>query len=62
VAAKGKRGRDEASAIGRVVYLHTPDGFGKSELGAVLTKASKQVPVGTARNRSTVRKLLDLLG
>ena len=62
VAAKGKKGRDEATAIGRVVYLHTPDGFGRSELSVVLLKAGKQVPVGTARNRSTVRKLLDLLG
>ncbi len=62
VAAKGKRGRDEATPIGRVLYMHTPDGLGRSELGAVLTKASKQVPVGTARNRSTVKKLLDLLG
>jgi len=60
VAAKGSR--DEATAIGRVLYLHTPDGFGRSELGAELTKARKQVPVGTARNRATVRKLLDLLG
>lgn len=60
VAAKGSR--DEATVIGRVLYLHTPDGFGRSELGAVLTKAGKQGPVGTARNRSTVRKLLDLLG
>ena len=54
VAAKGSR--DEAAAIGRVLYLHTPDGFGRSELGAVLTKTSKQAPTGTARNRSTVRK------
>ncbi len=58
-AAKGSR--DEATAIGRVLYLHTPDGFGRSELGAVLSKASKKVPLGTARNRSTVQKLLDLL-
>jgi uncharacterized protein (DUF1697 family) len=62
VAAKGRRGRDEATPIGRVLYLHTPDGFGRSELGAVLTKAGKQTPTGTARNRSTVKKLLDLLG
>lgn len=59
VAAKGSR--DEATAIGRVLYLHTPDGFGRSELAAALTKAAKQTPVGTARNRSTVTKLLDLL-
>lgn len=59
VAAKGSR--DEATAIGRVLYLHTPDGFGRSELAAVLTKAGKRAPIGTARNRSTVTKLLDLL-
>ena len=59
VAEQGSR--DEATAIGRVLYLHTPDGFGRSELGVVLTKASKGVPIGTARNRSTVGKLIDLL-
>lgn len=58
----GKGSRDEATAIGRVLYLHTPDGFGRSELAAELTKGGKRAPAGTARNRSTVRKLLDLLG
>lgn len=59
-AAKGSR--DEAAVIGRVLYLHTPEGFGRSELAAALTKAGKQAPTGTARNRATARKLLDLLG
>src|SRR5437868_11755112 len=33
-AAKGSR--DSAVAVGRVVYLHTPDGFGRSELAVLL--------------------------
>ena len=50
---------DEGNKIGE--HDDTPDGFGRSELGVVLTKASKGVPIGTARNRSTVGKLIDLL-
>lgn len=61
VEGKGKLGRDESRAIGRVLYIHTPDGYGRSELAAALVKTPKGAPVGTARNRSTVRKLLDLL-
>ena len=56
-AAKGAR--DEATVVGRVLYLHTPDGFGRSELAAELSKDAKKNPAaGTARNWATVTKLL----
>ena len=56
-AAKGSR--DEATIVGRVLYLHTPDGFGRSELAAELSKDAKRNPAaGTARNWATVTKLL----
>ena len=56
-AAKGSR--DEAAIVGRVLYLHTPDGFGRSELAAELSKGGKRNPAeGTARNWATVTKLL----
>ena len=57
LAAKGSR--DEAAIVGRVLYLHTPDGFGRSELAAELSKGAKRNPAeGTARNWATVTKLL----
>jgi uncharacterized protein (DUF1697 family) len=56
-AAKGSR--DEAEVVGRVLYLHTPDGFGRSELAAELSKGGKRnAAEGTARNWATVTKLL----
>ncbi|MFZ0215849.1 MAG: DUF1697 domain-containing protein [Candidatus Dormiibacterota bacterium] len=58
VAARGSR--DEAQIVGRTLYLHTPDGFGRSELAALLSRGGRGRPVGTARNWSTVRKLLEL--
>jgi uncharacterized protein (DUF1697 family) len=59
-AAKGSR--DEAQYVGRVLYLHTPDGFGTSELAKDLTmKQKSQAPAtGTARNWNTITKLLAL--
>lgn len=60
-AAKGAR--DSARAIGRTLYLHTPDGFGTSDLAKATMKivdAPKTGFVGTARNWSTVSKLLAL--
>jgi uncharacterized protein (DUF1697 family) len=58
------RGRDEYRLRGRVLYLHTPDGYGRSQLVAALGRG----PVGrllrqlgTARNWGTVTKLLSLL-
>jgi uncharacterized protein (DUF1697 family) len=56
-AAKGSR--DEAAIVGRVLYLHTPDGFGRSELAAELSKGGpRNAAEGTARNWATVTKLL----
>lgn len=62
VAAKGSR--DTAVSLGRVLYLHTPDGFGRSDLAAALVRltASPEAGTGTARNWATTVKLLSLCG
>jgi uncharacterized protein (DUF1697 family) len=52
-----KVGRDEARIVGRTLYLHTPDGFGRSELAKVLSRPGGPAE-GTARNWATVTKLL----
>ena len=60
-AAKGSR--DAVTVVGRVMYLHTPDGFGRSELAAQLSRiggAWADGAVGTARNWATVTKLLTI--
>jgi uncharacterized protein (DUF1697 family) len=60
-AAKGSR--DELRAIGRVLYLHTPDGYGNSDLAQLLLRvvnAPKTGATGTARNWATMTKLLSL--
>jgi uncharacterized protein (DUF1697 family) len=58
-----KGSRDEAEYRGRVLYLHTPDGFGTSELAkALVAKRSSPVATGTARNWATITKLMDLCG
>jgi uncharacterized protein (DUF1697 family) len=57
--------RDEARVLVRTVYLHTPDGYPRSELRRVLAKAGGPTSArvaGTARNWATVSKLLDLCG
>ncbi len=54
-------GRDLATLRGRALYLHTPDGFGRSDLArSVLLARGGPVAHGTARNWSTVTKLLAL--
>ncbi len=63
VAQRGSR--DTAQVIGRTIFLHTPDGFGRSDLAVALTRPSP--PGGpsltsTARNLATVTKLLALCG
>ena len=63
VAQRGSR--DTAQVIGRTIFLHTPDGFGRSDLAVALTgrKPLGQAGLtGTARNLSTVTKLLALCG
>ena len=61
VRAKGSR--DGAQVLGRTVYLHTPDGYPRSELRRVLARAGgpTSAPVaGTARNWATVSRLVEL--
>jgi uncharacterized protein (DUF1697 family) len=63
--AAQKGSRDTAQYAGRALFLHTPDGFGRSELAALLTRAGRPMSAqgaGTARNAATVRKLLDMCG
>jgi uncharacterized protein (DUF1697 family) len=68
-AAAAKGSRDTVHVAGQAVYLHTPDGFGTSELAQVLlsrvlsppAKQKKQAAVvATARNMATSAKLLSL--
>lgn len=57
----GRGSRDEAEVRGRTLYLHTPDGFGRSELAnLLLARARGAAAAGTARNWATVTKLVSL--
>ena len=61
VRAKGSR--DEAQVLGRTVYLHTPDGYPRSELRRALARAggpTSAAVAGTARNWATVSRLVKL--
>lgn len=59
--AAGRGSRDVAQVKGRTLYLHTPDGFGRSELAnLLLARARGAAAAGTARNWSTVTKLVSL--
>jgi len=58
--AAEKGGRDEATVVGRTLFLHTPDGYGRSELAVRLARAGGPAATGTARNWATVTKLLAL--
>lgn len=61
VAAAARLGSaDHATLLGQAVYLHTPDGFGTSELARSLLHKRGPVGGGTARNWATVTKLLVL--
>ena len=53
-SSAGKIGRDEVQIIGRTVYLHTPDGFGRSELAKVLSRPPRGP--GRGRPRATGRR------
>lgn len=60
-AAAAKGGRDTVTVLGRVAYLHTPDGFGTSLLAKSLTSgASNPLAEGTARNWATVTALVSM--
>ena len=56
--ARASGSRDEAVVVGRTLFLHTPDGFGRSKLAAQLVGPSAS---GTARNWATVTTLMALL-
>jgi len=65
VAAKGSR--DTVQAAGQVLFLHTPDGFGRSELAQTVfkiitppAKGKKHGLAATARNLATATTLLSL--
>jgi len=62
-SAREKGARDEARIVGRTLFLHTPDGYGRSELAATLMRKSRGTAgtAGTARNWATVAKLLALV-
>jgi uncharacterized protein (DUF1697 family) len=60
-----KGSHDEARFVGRALFLHTPDGFGRSVLAELLARARGPLSAratGTARNWATVTKLLTLCG
>jgi uncharacterized protein (DUF1697 family) len=65
VAAKGSR--DTVQAAGQALFLHTPDGYGTSELAQAVfkiisppAKNKKHGLAATARNWATTAKLLSL--
>jgi uncharacterized protein (DUF1697 family) len=61
VRAKGCS--DGARMLGRTVYLHTPDGYPRSELRRALARVGgpTSAPLaGTARNWATVTRLVEL--
>lgn len=51
-------GRERIAVVGRVAYLHTPDGFGRSRLAERFDRGIG-VP-NTARNWNTVKKLAEM--
>jgi uncharacterized protein (DUF1697 family) len=62
-AAADLSSRDTAQLVGRTLFLHTPDGFGRSKLAELLAAHSRRTgtdATGTARNWATVTKLLAL--
>ena len=67
-AAAAKGSRDTVQAAGPALFVHTPDGFGSSELGQALFRIisppakQKNQPAlaATARNWATATKLLAL--
>ena len=63
-AAAAKGSRDTVTAAGEALFLHTPDGYGTSELAEVLFRIigppGKAGITATARNWATSTKLLSL--
>jgi uncharacterized protein (DUF1697 family) len=63
VARQGSR--DSAQVVGRTIFLHTPDGYGRSDLAAELVKLGQRKTdsvTGTARNWATVTRLAAMCG
>jgi uncharacterized protein (DUF1697 family) len=58
--ARATGSADDAVIVGRILFLHTPDGLGRSELAARLASSSAP-PAGTARNWVTVTRLMAML-
>ena len=53
---------DSTTLIGRTLYLHTPGGFGTSDLAKALTTKGRLASLnGTARNWATVTTLLGMV-
>ncbi len=60
-AAKGSRDTITAAGpAGPALFLHTPDGYGTSELAQVLLRIAGKGTAATARNWATATKLLSL--
>jgi uncharacterized protein (DUF1697 family) len=63
-AASAKGSRDTITAIGAALFLHTPDGYGTSELSQALFRIigtpTRNGIAATARNWATATKLLSL--
>jgi uncharacterized protein (DUF1697 family) len=62
-AAAAKGARDSVRPVGRALYLHTPDGFGTSDVSQALMRmvgGQQAAVIGTARNWATATKLLAL--
>ena len=57
--AASATGSDEVKAVGKELYLNTPDGFGRSPLAAAMAKDPAGL-TGTARNWRTVLKLAEM--
>lgn len=58
--ARAKGCQDEAAVAGQAIYLHTPDGFGRSELAVQFGRTAVH-KTGTARNWATMTKLMEML-
>jgi uncharacterized protein (DUF1697 family) len=65
-AAAAKGSRDTVRGVGRALFLHTPDGYGTSDLAQAVFRIvsapakQKQDLAATARNWATATKLLSL--
>ena len=59
----GTPSADSTTLIGTTLYLHTPGGFGSSDLAKALTTKGRLASLnGTARNWATVTTLLEMSG